>query len=245
MPPDFQAPRPLGQLPSLADKIQAYHGNMTSEHHRYRSWEHCFSHFQTAGPAAIRADPKAAALNLGFYLASWGMYRGSSFLLQHAYTIHLGIVELLARPDLSPLWRDEFGAGPADAQLMPVILTAASLIRKTYQPFSAANESRDASDTLVTKVLLGTLGCLPACDRYFKDGFKTAGFSYSSLNTRFILCLSQVATQNLPALRAEQARIKSASGARYPLMKLLDMYFWQIGSELEAQPKQERLAQPL
>lgn len=36
------------------------------------------------------------ALNLGFYLASWGMYRGSSFLVHKDYTVHEGAVRILA-----------------------------------------------------------------------------------------------------------------------------------------------------
>jgi hypothetical protein len=31
------------------------------------------------------------------------------------------------------------------------------------------------SDTLITKFLLGTVGCTPACDRYFILGFRRAG----------------------------------------------------------------------
>ena len=121
------------------------------------------------------------------------------------------------------------------------ILSAADAIREAYRPFTTANESRDASDILVTKVLLGTLGCLPACDRYFKEGFKAAGLKYSCLNSKFTCRLSQVAAKNLPTLRAIQADISSATGVRYPLMKLLDMYFWQLGCELEpsAQPSQQ------
>lgn len=227
-PPAVQAP---GPLPLLQEKIHAYHGTMSSEHHRYRSWEHCFTHFQTAHPSGLQADPKTAALHLAFYLASWGMYRGSSFLLQHAYTVHLGVVDLLASPRLSILWQQELGAGPNDTQLLPVILSAADAVRGAYQSFAAANESRDASDTLVTKVLLGTVGCLPACDRYFIDGFKAAGQSYSSPNAKFVTRLSQIAARNLPCLRTAQAQITSSTGVRYPLMKLLDMYFWQLGYE--------------
>jgi hypothetical protein len=230
----LSSPAPVqadGPLPLLQEKIQAYHGSMSGEHHRYRSWEHCFTHFQTAQPKGIQADPKAAALNRAFYLASWGMYRGSSFLLQHAYTVHLGVVDVLASSRLSILWKQEFGAGPNDSQLLPIILSAADLVRSAYQSFAASNESRDASDTLITKVLLGTVGCLPACDRYFIDGFKAAGQSYSSLNVRFVTRLSQIAARNLPGLRKAQDQIVSSTGVRYPLMKLLDMYFWQLGYE--------------
>ena len=38
---------------------------------------------------------------------------------------------------------------------------------------------------------------------------------------------------NIVELRKEQARIEAAGSVRYPLMKLVDMYFWQIGSEAD------------
>jgi hypothetical protein len=38
-------------------------------------------------PKGISGDRDHAALQLGFYLASWGMYGGSSFLLQYDYTV--------------------------------------------------------------------------------------------------------------------------------------------------------------
>lgn len=68
---------------SIAQLIRAYHGDLAGdEHHRYRSWEHCYRFFRRAGAAEISNQRDHAALHLGFYLASWGMYRGSSFLLK-------------------------------------------------------------------------------------------------------------------------------------------------------------------
>ncbi|SPE17879.1 hypothetical protein SBA5_1140011 [Candidatus Sulfotelmatomonas gaucii] len=32
------------------------------------------------------------------YLASWGMYRGSTFSLQRAYTVHLGVGWVARKP---------------------------------------------------------------------------------------------------------------------------------------------------
>jgi hypothetical protein len=159
------------------------------------------------------------------------MYRGSGFLLQHAYTIHLDVIKTLTSSRLARLWETEFGAGQSDNELAPLVLTAASAIRHAYQPFSSSAVAGDATDTLVTKVLLGTIGCLPACDRFFIDGFKAAGLSYSRLNMHFVNRLLEFTHANLPALRAEQSRIKSRSGVRYPVMKLVDMYFWQLGYE--------------
>jgi hypothetical protein len=45
------------------------------------------------------------------------MYRGPSFLLQYDYTIHLGVIGVLAAPQFEPLWKAEFGSGQNDAAL--------------------------------------------------------------------------------------------------------------------------------
>src|SRR5208283_1742438 len=141
----------------IHEEIQAYHGGMTGAHHRYRSWENCFRYFHRSTPDAVAANRDHAALQLGFYLASWGMYRGSSFLLQHSYTIHLGVIDQLVTPQFSVLWKQEFGAGDNDLKLVPIILKAITAIREAYRPFAPLAESRQASDTLVTKILLARL----------------------------------------------------------------------------------------
>jgi len=45
-----------------------------------------------------RRDPDGSALQLAFYLASWGMYRGSAFLLQKDCRIHRLAVREVLRP---------------------------------------------------------------------------------------------------------------------------------------------------
>lgn len=62
---------------------------------RYRSWEHCYLQFYKAR-TQNNVDIDYLCLQLAFYLASWGMYRGSSFLLQKDYKVHMPVVlELL------------------------------------------------------------------------------------------------------------------------------------------------------
>lgn len=161
------------------------------------------------------------------------MYRGSSFLLQHAYTIHLGVIDQLIAPRFSVLWGQEFGAGDDDLNLVPIILETIDAVREAYRPFAPSAESRQASETLVTKIILGTFGCLPACDRFFIEGFKSAKFRYSYLNAKFLERILAFCRDNLRELRGEQENIERIGGMRYPLMKLVDMYFWQIGFELD------------
>lgn len=222
---------------TISEKLLAYHG-IRGEHDRDRSWEYCYKYFHHASAAAIRADRDHAALQLGFYLASWGMYRGSGFLLRHAYTVHRGAVDCLLQPKFSTLWNQEFGASDEDANLSPVIMVACQDMRTPYRPYGKA------TDTLVTKILLGTIGCFPALDEYFSIGYRHVGFSIPDpLNSKFIQQVLAFCRNNILEFQAEQARIEQAYGMRYPLMKLVDMYFHQIGIEVDPpKPKKKKKA---
>lgn len=220
-------------LQDIAEKIKAYHG-VRGPHDRDRSWEHCHTYFHSANAQAIKKDHDQAALQLGFYLASWGMYRGSSFLLQYAYTIHIGVVDSLLESKFSSLWSPEFGTSGRDASLAPLIMELCQQIKNVYQPFATALD-KGVSDILLTKVVLGTCGCFPAWDTYFHEGYKQCGFNPpSGLSTAFIQEVLQFCLNHLSDFQVEQSRIERAYGMRYPLMKLMDMYFHQIGLELDA-----------
>jgi hypothetical protein len=114
---------------------------------------------------------------------------------------------------------------------VPTIRELIDGVREAYKPFAPVAGSAQPTDTLITKVVLGTFGCLPACDRSFIDRFKSQGFKYSYLDDKFVECVRAYCHTNLADLRREQAHIEERSGMRYPLMKVVDMYFWQIGYE--------------
>ena len=211
--------------------VQAYWGDSRGEYHRYRSWEHCCQYFQEQGRAGILRNRDTAALHLGFYLASWGMYRGSSFLLQRDYKVHENVIDVLAESQYALLWGRDLGASPDVAQLAPAVMNLVSAIREAYRPFVPATGTAQPTDTLVTKIILGALGIVPACDRFFIDGLKVAGYQYSYVNEVFVKRMVDFCQKNLDELRAEQATIAADTGVHYPLMKLVDMYFWQLGME--------------
>lgn len=48
------------------------------------------------------------SLQLAFYLASWGMYRGSSFLLQKDYRVHIPVVKELLQKKYDVLLGADF-----------------------------------------------------------------------------------------------------------------------------------------
>lgn len=201
--------------------------------HRFRSWEHCFRYFNESTPSTIKRNKHGAAFRLGFYLASWGMYRPNGFLFKCDYSVHLNAIEVLVSPQLSTLWKGEFGMGESDSVLKNSIVGAISSLREVYEPFAKQHAGR-VSDTLVTKVLLGVFGCLPACDQYFNAGFKSAQRASPKLTTKagadsFVDQVLTFCNERRRALCSVQGRLESSSGIRYPIMRLVDMYFWKKG----------------
>jgi hypothetical protein len=55
------------------------------------------------------------------------------------------------------------------------------LVHQTALDIRTALRPIEASDILVTKVMLGVFGCVPAFDTYFKKGFGVSTFSKRSL----------------------------------------------------------------
>jgi hypothetical protein len=215
----------------ISARIDGYFGKISgAPNHRYRSWEHCYRYFHAQSPSETLAQLDLAALHLGFYLASWGMYRGSTFLLQRDYTVHKPTVNAVLSERFAPLWERDIGAGEGDKKCVPLIIEAANAVRQSYRPVGAA------TDTLVTKVLLGTMGCVPACDSLFVAGWKRSEQPYSYFNAAFLGRIVAFCATYIDTLRDEQEKIASAAGIHYPVMKLADMYFWQIGFESAGEP---------
>jgi hypothetical protein len=157
------------------------------------------------------------------------MYRGSSFLLWKDYLIHHKVVNHIL--SLQHLRGIDFSK-PCTSEI-DEIFELTSWIRNWYrQNIKHVNgEARkiNVTDTLVTKILLGTLGCMPAYDRYFVDGLRAKGLSYSRLSKNNFLSVVEFYNRNSDDFDSVQKSIKRTTGIYYPSMKLVDMYFWQIG----------------
>jgi hypothetical protein len=87
----------------------------------------------------------------------------------------------------------------------------------------------NVTDTLATKIILGTLGCVPAYDRYFIDGIRKKNLNYSGIKPRNFTSIIEFYKNNINQFSTAEKHIFEISGINYPPMKLLDMYFWEIG----------------
>lgn len=86
------------------------------------------------------------------------------------------------------------------------------------------------SPVLVTKILMGTLGCVPAYDRFFQDGVATHKVTTQEYSLKSVLRLVDFYEEHNDRLE-ETRRGMQCEDLTYPQMKVLDMGFWQVGFE--------------
>lgn len=201
---------------------------------RYRSWEHCYSHFFNARGKAD-ADIDYLSLQLAFYLASWGMYRGSSFLLQKDYKVHIPLVQELLKEMYNPLMGIECSELKKESNqqlLVKLNIFMSDYYDKIRREVKGEALRNQLSYTLITKILMGTLGCTPAYDRYFTVGVKKTKVAIGNYNLKSVLQLVDFYEKNADRLEPVRDTMK-AHNLPYPQMKMLDMGFWQIGFDLD------------
>jgi hypothetical protein len=145
------------------------------------------------------------------------MMRGSSELLQRSLRQLVSVVECIAeQPEES--WLLDV---PNDEEGIDAVLALGDVVRDAF--------AVKATDVLVTKVLLGVFGCVPAFDQYFRKGFRTSGLSRRSL-----LRIGDFYENHRNFLDGYGVRtLDFATGAKtdrfYPGGKLVDMIFFQEG----------------
>lgn len=223
----------MDAIDELIDAAQTFYDDArANENGRSRSWEHCYRVFRDA-----RIDPSPdcdyLSLHLAFYLASWGMYRGSSFLLQKDYKVLVPIVEKILKPEYDCL----FGLACADVrnsdvweQLKKLSDDIAYYFRPIRNEVAGRVVEYPVSPVLITKILMGTLGCVPAYDRFFEEGERHLGLKEKNYKKNSLLELADIYEAHND--RLEEARRGMRVGDLiYPQMKLLDMGFWQLGFE--------------
>lgn len=83
----------------------------------------------------------------------------------------------------------------------------------------------------MTKVMLGTLACCPAYDRYFMAGEREIGMRWRGFGERSLAGLEEVCRRDVGLLAGFSSALNDATGRVYPCpdMKTLDFLLWHIG----------------
>ncbi len=221
------------QVKMLLEKATAYQKSIQSDDNaRLRSWEHCFIAF-TQARSLDNKNIENLCLHLAFYLASWGMYRGSSFLLQKDFWVHKDAVLELLQPKYDFLVSASCEQ-LADEAILARLFQLAATLNEIYVCKRSNIDGRSAvSEILITKILLGTLGCVPAYDRFLLAGLKECNIASGTFCPKSIMSLACYYLNNKAEF--EKCRNTISSTTEIPQMKLIDMALWQLGYDSDIQ----------
>jgi hypothetical protein len=195
---------------------------------RYISFDYCYNYFQTTKD--LTKDLEKSCLVIGFYLASWGMFRGSSFLLQKSVKHFQPTIQYIATLEKS-IWNID--VPNYDEKNIQRIIK----IYKDIKNRLILNGNADL--TLVTKILLGVFGFVPAFDNYFCNTFRVisnrqCGFrTVSAKSLTFIRRFYEANQQTIDRL-SEQTfttdfETEKKTTINYPKAKIIDMYGFTFG----------------
>jgi len=223
----MQNPMPIEELKGY---IEIFLKSQNDDpYHRNLSWDHCYKAFCNISKVF---DKDYLALQLAFYLASWGMYRGSSGLLWKDYKIHVDAIDIIEK--YSWLRGNSYQKDGYVAGVLELVKDLNGYYEKiTYEKITYEKETHEKkislksitpTSTLISKIILGTLGCLPAFDQFFCLGF--LGNPNMQLTEKNIERIRKYGIDNQMSIQ------KYAD--KYPIMKVIDMGFWEYGFEKQA-----------
>jgi len=198
---------------------------------RYASYDYCSNYFRPKTGVCITDDMEKSCLALGFYLASWGMYRGSSFLLNKSAHVYVPLIEYLSTLDDS-IWEiDAHSLVQNSEELIDIY----GHIRSRLIP------SRSTHIVLTTKIMMGIFGSVPAFDSFFVLAFKEifkGRCAFSSFNKVSLSCIEEFYLANQESIDFEAHKIKTLNfdggtkGHSYTRAKVIDMYGFTKGLEI-------------
>jgi len=206
-------------------------------HPRSQSYDHCYNYFLDNHSNLARDMEKSCAA-LGFYLASWGMYRGSAYLFKNTNSAHF--VPLI-----------EYIENHAD-ELRPIDLHVyddANIGRvcRAYKEIGdlVLEGTGSARVTLVTKIMIAVFGRVPAFDSFFNRGMarvhapfernqRVAFHAFDELRLRRLSDFYLANQTEIDELSAESRTVGfpdgSVTGHRLTRAKIADMYAFNLGS---------------
>lgn len=215
------------------DVIREIKESQSRRYDRGLSWEHCYIFFRNYENIRNKKELlDLAALNLGFFLASWGMLRGSSFLLQKDYKFYVPLIKILTDSKYDKLWDINFLKGYKD-QDVDLLFQLVDALKKEINKNNTddGDNKKHQMDLIITKILMVTMGCVPAYDRYFREGLKRkkikkeTNFNKNSFKNLLKIINIDDELKNT----CDKLCLIQKTNIKYPPMKLLDLYFWLLG----------------
>lgn len=210
-------------------------GSSCRAYHRYTSFDYCYGYFyrrhKDAKYFALKQNIEKSCLHLSFYLASWGMYRGSTKLLQTSFKVYEPLIKGVIAKQGREAWEIDVGNYEENiGRLVKLYDSISKVLNKIL--------NEDPSETLITKIMLGIFGCVPAFDTNVQKGLKRAGESYHKSFEDNIKVIEEVYRANKTEIdnasneyRALDFETGKPGNIQYTKAKIVDMVLFEYGKK--------------
>ncbi len=199
---------------------------MNQKNLRYDSFDYCFGYFQN-NKTRLTSNMEQSCMALWSYLASWGMLRGSSILLQKGNYKALEDTVIVIQqyfnqpqtlPDIANNTRKDY------------VEKVDKLCKDIEGGLKKRMPQLNPTNTLVTKIILGVFGVFPALDQYF---CKTFGGGTSIKGFAGLVWDFYDSNRYKSVIVGFDFQVKSFDGQpsslKYPVAKLIDMFGFTYG----------------
>lgn len=207
---------------------------------RFASFDYCYNYFYSfrkkPKKLAYKRNIEKSCLHLAFFLASWGIYRGSTAPLQKSIKLYEPLIKALAKNKSKIYWKID--ADKYTVKNIKRLQDCAIIIKSEL----GKNLEKPPSDTLVTKIMLGMFGNVPAFDDNFRRGMgrKNLGYPIGKFKDG---TLSEKSLQNISGfyeayknevfdkkiICTHEFMIGTHKKVKYTKAKLIDMAGWEMG----------------
>ena len=214
------------QRSDIKKSLNNYLSNL-DPNERYASYDYCYNYFRSfvdlnqTSELASDANNQNSCIQPGFYLASWGMYRGSSQLLQKSAKELEKVIKVIASTDPALFKTDVHNY---DEKTIRQILDLKDRLQNAF--------THPATTTLLTKTMLGVFGCIPAFDSYF-----VRGSGLRTVNEKNLLQIKDFYLKNQDLIERERntrftLNFDTGSSTKhlYTRAKMIDMIFFIAGT---------------
>ncbi len=217
--------------------VNQYYQNANGDNYpRLRGWEFLWDYIQGQSEWIDLVSEKnieRTALHLGFYLANWGMFRGSSGLLNTNMDFFKDLSSHLFQNIPIDFWDTTFADFSPDNE---------EKLKLSSELFDCAINEMESfefdritwTETLKSKILLGFWGQCPAIDTFYSRGIRL----FLNINPQFkIAPKGKINAKSLSSLNVVSQKLGwNLAGNfthhgknEYPPGKVIDMAFFQYG----------------
>lgn len=216
----------------LMSDVQGYYesldssANCCSDWAAEEAWIKCYKEFNKNS----NFSDEDLAKVLDHYLRAWGMYRNS--FINNYPEVHLPVVRILRDGDYWDLKGINCSGVIENRERIKSLINEVS-DAYTEQRSIVKHKETDSpiSPILVSKVLLGTLGCVPAYDSNYTNGLEEYGIRPKAFGVNSVVAVAEEFMDyesELVSSGMDNDYIRKAI-ITYPCMKIIDCGLWYKG----------------